>query len=863
MLGKKTSTTATKLNAINVQSSTLGRALSLGWGRGRMSCNLGWYGGFRAIPQTTKTGGKGLGGSKNTTYTYKASVIMMLGEGPIAGVRTVYKDKSVFTNGATSALAQAGLSLATGEVDQAPWGYLVSQFPSEALAYSGIAYVYAANYDLSDSATLSNHSFEVDFAIQLGGGVCDADPRDIAVDYLTSPSHGLPGWSAGLIGDLDNWSYYARATGLLLSPVEESQRRASEFLLEIAQASNTDLFWSEGLLKATPLGDAPATGNGVTWTPDLTHCYHLSEDDFLADDGEPPVVLEIVDQTDAYNIVQVEFRDRANQYNAAIATAQDLANIVEFGRRKQDPTNWQSIADAAVAQKATQLLLQRTLYTRERFKFRLPWDFVLLEPTDIVTITTVSDGLLLDHLPVRIAEIEEDEDGQLVVLANALPMGAASALSSSGQSGAGYQPNADIAPGSVSDPVLFNAPSSLTSGRREIWCAASSTSPNWGGCEVWISVDGITFSRVGVIEAPARYGELTAALALTADPDNTNTLSIDLAESLGTIAGGTAAEMNAGATLSLVGSELISYQDATLTGPHQYDLSPLRRGLYGTVPASHSSGARFVRLDDAIFKIDYGALSVGATVQVKLPSFNIFGRALESLADVPEFTVELEPATARPDKAGNVRLAQPWTGTTLNVVCDAAERATAYKFRFFLPDEATLVREINSSSPTAIYTASLAAQDGVQRAYAIECVATNSAGDAAPSEWLHVTNVAPAAVTTPAIAGGATTAVGTCDVSGDADVAGYVVFYSDTTGFDPSTSGGVVSSGIPSVQIFGLPAGTYYGRIAAYDGWTSNPAHLNLSSEITFTITTGGGSTPSGGGSSGGGYGGQYQRTLE
>ncbi len=49
MGGKTTSTTSPKLNGLQVQSSTLGLPISLGWGRGRMKCNLMWYGAFTAI----------------------------------------------------------------------------------------------------------------------------------------------------------------------------------------------------------------------------------------------------------------------------------------------------------------------------------------------------------------------------------------------------------------------------------------------------------------------------------------------------------------------------------------------------------------------------------------------------------------------------------------------------------------------------------------------------------------------------------------------------------------------------------------------------------------------------------------------
>lgn len=859
MGGKSTSTSATKLNQISIQSSSLGLPISLGYGRGRMKCNLIWYNAFTAIPHTTKTSaGKGMGGSStDTTYTYTASIILGICEGGatgIRGIRTVYRDTSVFTDGATTALAQAGLSLANGSPTQAVWGYLTSRYPSEALNYSGITNVYAQDYDLGDSATLSNHSFEIDFAIQLGGGVCDADPKDIITDFLTSPDHGVPGWTSGLIGDLSDYSLSCRANNLLLSPVLESQTTASDILTEWCLATNAAPFTSEGVLKIRSYGDAPATANGVTWTPDLTPEYDLTEDDFGDTGDGNPVTLNILDQTDAYNIVQLEFLDRANQYNVGIATAPDLDDIIEFGERKQDPTTVHCIVDAGIAQISAQLYLQRTLYVRRQFVYLLPWNFILLEPTDLVTLTTVSDELKLTRELVRIIEIDEDGDGVLTFTCEEVPNGTGAAAVYSAHSGSGYQPNSDVAPGSVSTPSLINAPTSLTNGDPEIWCAVASTSPTWGGCEVWVSVDDVTYARVGRINGPARYGSLTGALASHADPDTTNTAHVTLAPSLGELGSATTAEANAGGTMCLIDNELITYETATLTGTNTYDLTTLHRGFQGTVPAAHSTGARFVRIDDAVFKFSYASLNVGSTIYVKLPSFNIHGRAGEDLSTVTAYTVALAPSTALPDPVTGLALSQAWNGSTLSVVCDPSARAVVYKFRFYLPDETTLMREIVTTTPAATYTTTLAAQDGTKRAYHIEVVASNDAGDANPSAWLSVTNTAPAAVTAPAITGGTTTATATCTASSDPDLLGYVLFYSATSGFNPQTTGGLVVSGIPSIDLFGLAAGTYYGRVAAYDGWSGAPGLLNLSSEISFTITTGGGSSPGGGGDGGGGF---------
>ncbi len=848
-MGGGSSTTETALSGVQVQTSLLGVPIPIGWGRTRASCNLVDYAGFKAIPKTTKTGGKG-GSSSSTTYTYTASPIMVPCEGPIIGVRTVYKDSSVFTNGGTTALAQAGLSLALGTLTQAPWGYLTSLFPTHAIGYSQLAYVYAQDYALGSGASLSNHGFEIDFAIQFGPNG-DADPNDIANDFLTNTGYGVTGWGANMIGNWADWSLYCRAANLLLSPLLDTATTGSDFMARLAIQSNSEFFWSEGVLKCKPYGDAVETGNSLTWTPNLTPIYDLDETAFLDE-----VHHEIVDQSDAYNSVQIEFLDRSNQYQPGIQPADDLDDILTFGLRKQDAQQMHDICDAAIAKKAATLWLQRVLYVRDRYHFRLPEDFAAIEPMDYVTLTTTVDGLLLNRKLVLIKEIEEDAGGNLTYMAEAVPGQTANAAVYPAHTSVGYQPNVDIDPGNVAAPYLFNAPAALATQSHEVWAAVAG-GVNWGGCNVWLSVDNVTYSQIGTIHGPARYGTLTAALASGASIDTTNTLSVDLTTSLGILGAATHAEADAAASLCLVDGELLSYADLAVTSANHFNLTYLRRGQRGSSPAAHSSGATFVRLDDGIFKFAYPDNNVGATFYVKFVSFNLYGRASQQLSAVTAYTIGLAVSASIPSTSTGLALAtggSTWTGATINLICTASTLATSYQFKIYNGAGTTLIRTITSSTPSASYTSIMATADGIARSYQVSVTAVSGAGPSAESSKISITNAAPAAVASPAATGGATTGSLACTASTDPDLEGYIVFYGAATGFDPATAGGIAVNGVQPVSIFGLAAATYYCKIAAYDAWTANPGQLNLSTELSFVISTGGGSTPTGGGTGGGGY---------
>src|SRR5205814_1610794 len=130
-------------------------------------------------------------------------------------------------------------------------------------------------------------------------------------------------------------------------------------------------------------------------------------------------------------------------------------------------------------------------------------------------------------------------------------------------------------------------------------------------------------------------GVLTAALPSHADPDTANTLSVALSESQRQLLSGTTADADAFVTLCLCDGELIAYQTATLTAAHQYDLTYLRRGVYGTPIGAHAAGGSFARFgpnDPSLFKYVYPASFIGQTIHVKLPAFNIFGQSLQGLA---------------------------------------------------------------------------------------------------------------------------------------------------------------------------------------------------------------------------------------
>lgn len=187
--------------------------------------------------------------------------------------------------------------------------------------------------------------------------------------------------------------------------------------------------------------------------------------------------------------------------------------------------------------------------------------------------------------------------------------------------------------------IIFEPNSALSNGIAQVWIAASGGA-SWGGCNVWLSPDGNTYEKIGTIESPAREGVLYGALTApgTANPDLVSSCLADLTMSAGQLLTATNADAQAARTLCYVDGELIAYATATLTATSKYALTYLERGLYGTAAVAHATGAKFARLDDAVFKYNLPVAYVGQTVYLKLTSFNQFGRNEQTLDEVDAVT---------------------------------------------------------------------------------------------------------------------------------------------------------------------------------------------------------------------------------
>ena len=379
------------------------------------------------------------------------------------------------------------------------------------------------------------------------------------------------------------------------------------------------------------------------FAPLLTPQYDLVDSDYIADKDKDPVNVERVDVFSLPAIQRIEVTSRSNSYSVTPVEARDQAQVEMYGPRVGPTVTAHEICDEfTIGPVVAQLLLQRGLYVRAKYTFKLSWEFCLLDPMDVVTIT--DDALGLEQLSVRIVSIEEDDNGLLTVVAEELVSGIGTPAANPSSGNLGPQHNFSQTAISVNPPVLYQPPTSLTGGVAQIWAGASpqaaGASTQWGGCNIYASLDGTTYAQVATITQPVNQGVLSAYLPIAiAGSDPSDTLSVNLAMSSGTLTGTDPTSASLGVTRSLVDNELVSFTNATLSAANSYNLTGLYRGLSGTSPAAHSTGASFARLDDAIVTYDIPAGITGQILYFKFQSFNAFGGGEQQLSDCAVFTI--------------------------------------------------------------------------------------------------------------------------------------------------------------------------------------------------------------------------------
>jgi hypothetical protein len=459
---------------VQIQTSSSAVPIAIIWGTAKVAPNVIWTGGFYSVPNYNKQGGKGGGGRQVANYEYFSSFEMGICEGPIGGFGRIWVGQGIY-----GSFYGTGITFARyGGTPQAPWPFL-APYGQQSLGYNGLAYIAANNFDLGSSPVLPQVSLEV-FGFFTGSGIYntyDADPALVVQDFLTSSQYGV-GFPAAsidattLLGTTGaTYQAYCCAAFLSFSPALVNQELANSILARWLKLTNTAAVWSGGKLKFIPYGDTSLSANGATFTPNVTPIYNLTDEDFIHEDSKDPLEVTRSDPYASYNWQRLNVSQRWNNYATMPVDAFDQNAIELYGLRIAPEITATEFCDPNIGVIAAQLILQRQLYIRNTYQFKLSYEYCLLEPMDLVTVT---DSLLgLTNVAVRITSIEEDSDGLLSVTAEEFPSGIATAVQYPTQPAAPNSTNQAVVPARVNPPVIYEPPGALTSSVSQVWAAVS------------------------------------------------------------------------------------------------------------------------------------------------------------------------------------------------------------------------------------------------------------------------------------------------------------------------------------------------------------------------------------------------------
>ncbi len=781
-------------------------------------------------------GGKGGGGvtQTNVNYTYTVCALFAIAEGVGGGsVGTIWSGKD------KSDASSLGLTYFNGTDTQSAFGYLTTNHSADALTYRNTAYLASGAFDLKDSPSIPNINIEYTgrlSGVNLDGTTSgDACPPDVVYELITDSKSCL-GLSSSYVGSLTAWRQYCQAYKIYISPSYTEGKAARDMIESICKITNTGVYFSEGTVKFVPFCDVAATGNTVTFTPNLTAVYNITEDDISSSDS--PLRLIRKSQSDAYNRVRVTYQNRSNDYNDSNVTADIQLSVEKNGVRAAPEFSFPEIMDDATARTVAQQLVQRASYVRNMYEFKVGWKYARLEPMDIVTITESSFGLVQE--PVRIIEINEDENG-FTIKAEEMNVGVHAAVTYNQEPSTGYKVDYNVSPGSAnsSDAVIFEPPASL-SGDPELWMAISGSNANWGGCNVWVSDDNATYKMAGTIYGSSRHGYTTSAISAQTSPDTVSNLGIDLTISKGSVDAGTTQNATDLVTLMYVGGEYISYRDASLTSAYHYNIGYLIRGNYGSTNGAHSSGVKVARLDNTIFKYAYDKKFIGRTIYIKFQSFNVYGGATETLAGLTPVTYSFTGTQI--SAVSGLVLEQAFTGSSVKVKWNVSDGAYNYTVTVMDLAGTTTYRTVSTINNRYEYTWQDTVSDGgPYRSIQIRVVANAWNGQSSTYSAVTATNSAPAALTGISSSGGYRSITISYNANTDPDLAGYQVWMSTTSGFTPGAGNLLFDGNSNKISTQQDPTGTaipntattYYFRVAAYDVF--GKTGLNVSSEFSVT----------------------------
>lgn len=378
-----------------------------------------------------------------------------------------------------------------------------------------------------------------------------------------------------------------------------NQASAGDTIKPLALAFNFDCVESDYQLKFVKRG----AGSIVT-IPKADFAY--------VDTKTNAVALETRQQeVDLPAHLSLEFYDPNHDYQQATQYARRPTNPVPTMYSNNTLTqNLPLVMEPGFAKQLAEMLLYTTWVERTQFKVKLPWQYLVYDPTDIVTLTLSDDTQVI----TRLVGIDVGVDWSSEV--QSLSQSPSTYISTATTSGGLGFPQQVITGAQVSKVFYMDVPllrdeDDTGQSFTILYWAAGGYQTGWPGIELYKSNDGSAFTDTGGIVHGMTWGAIIAPLG---DPpfgpfvtDYENSIHVTIMQNGDNLSSCTYVEMcNGSNAAAIVNSatgvvEVIQFMNVVLESDGSYTLSGLFRGRRGTdvFCTGHAAGDNFVLLTDA------------------------------------------------------------------------------------------------------------------------------------------------------------------------------------------------------------------------------------------------------------------------
>ncbi len=553
-----------QLKDLSVQTSSYGTQIPATFGAMRVAGSVVWASDLLA---TNATSGGDKGGTASTTNSYSVHLAVALSCKPLLRVGRIWADGNLLRGAAGDFKVATGFRFYQGHGDQ-PLDPLIAaaEGPGTCPAFRDVAYAVFENLNLAEYGNrIPSLTFEI----------FEREDSVAVSDLVSELSDGLiAGTSAEMLSGYAASGSSAKAA---LAPLFDNLPIATRASGKIVEAFDISA-------NATLLAPAIAT-------------YHNNK-------RLPSVQRSSARSPSLSSPVSLRYFDPARDYQPGVQSSRgDLgtgqAQVVEFAA---------SLSSAAASRLASNI--SRTQSSgRQSLSGHFSDNAAMIEAGDLVNIAGVSGNW-------RIKEIEHFSGHKRFL---ATPEHALSGQPDSSDPGRN-QSALDLLHGPTRI-VAFELPAMgvVDPGKPVVAIAACGTSAGWRSAALSAMVGSAEYD-IGRIASPAVIGQTVNALPPHSPHliDARNRLVVDLAHS------GLLLPLSPVSALVWAGGEILSYANAEQTGAARYELSDLRRGLFGTgnKVQGHVAGEDFVLLEpDNLMLLENDSL-------LALQNFQIFAQGI-------------------------------------------------------------------------------------------------------------------------------------------------------------------------------------------------------------------------------------------